>query len=201
MSFFDLSVRPRVVLVTVVMWMILAAGCASPPRVAPRFAQPSTAPIAQAHQAAQRRVQAARVIVKQIGVECPAAKAQIEALGAELDGAQVDLLASENARVTLDAELKAQTDKANGLAANYDKLSEANQALKKTVDQVNRYWGLGAFGYGFKRLVRHLFVLMIILAVVAAALFALSFFFPVIGVAFSAAATFVKSIFARFKRK
>jgi len=46
---------------------------------------------------------------------------------------------------------------------------------KPIIDQVNSYWGLGAFAYGFKVLSQHLFILMLVLGVVGVVVF---FLFP-----------------------
>ena len=69
------------------------------------------------------------------------------------------------------------------------------------ITQVNKYWGLGAFAYGFKVLSRHLFILLGVLAVLAAVLFALSFAFPWIGTAFSTVLEFLRTIISRFRKK
>ena len=85
--------------------------------------------------------------------------------------------------------------------AHEEDLAKYEAYSKPIVDQVNKYWGLGAFIYGFKILAKHLFILGIVVGVIALALFALSFFFPIIGVALGA----VKSVFSRvvniFRRK
>lgn len=65
------------------------------------------------------------------------------------------------------------------------------------IEQVNKYWGLGAFAYGAKVLARHLLILVAVLGVAALAVFVLSFFFPVIGVFFKAAWALISRLFKR----
>lgn len=72
---------------------------------------------------------------------------------------------------------------------------EFNKYSKPIIDQVNSYWGLGAFLYGFKILARHLLILIAVLAVVALIVFGLSFVFPAIIPFIRMVGSFLASIF------
>lgn len=82
---------------------------------------------------------------------------------------------------------------------------EFNKYSKPIIDQVNSYWGLGAFLYGFKVLARHLLILAAVLIVAALIVFGLSFAFPPIGAFLRTAgeviAAFIRKIGDRFRRK
>ncbi len=76
---------------------------------------------------------------------------------------------------------------------NEKKAIEYNQYAKPIIDQVNKWWGLGAFVYGAKVLSGHLLILALVISLAAGVLYALSFAFPFIGLAFR----FVRRLFSR----
>lgn len=78
----------------------------------------------------------------------------------------------------------------------------AVEKWKPIIDQVNSFWGLGAFAYGAKRLASHLFILVLVLGVGGAILF---FVFPaaipfVVGI-FRGITSTIGRVFSIFRRK
>jgi hypothetical protein len=61
-----------------------------------------------------------------------------------------------------------------------------NAAMRPIVNTVNKWWGIGGIVYGFVRLAKHLLILAAVVIAIGVAVLVLSFFFPVIGVAFKA---------------
>lgn len=118
----------------------MLTGCASAPRIAPRFEQPSTVPIQKAHAAVKSHIEAAKVAATDLSRHCPEAKAEIVALSADLDGALMELQTSEGARVQLDTQLQEQTKKANKLAAHSDKSDAALAAASKKLWWYRLHW-------------------------------------------------------------
>ena len=88
---------------------------------------------------------------------------------------------------------------------NEEALAAYNAKAKPIIDQVNKYWGLGAFAYGLKVLARHLLILVAVLAVIALVVFGLSFAFPALGAFIRTAGTviaaFLRKIGNLFKKK
>lgn len=118
--------------VFVILGVLSLSSCATAPRVAPRFVQPSTAPIQRATAATKKHIESAKVIVREVEKECPDAAPQIVALNADLDGALNELQTSEGARVQLETQLSAQTQQANTLADNYDKAGAQITSLRES---------------------------------------------------------------------
>lgn len=123
---------PNAFSILILPFLLFLASCSSVPRVAPRFVQPSTTPIAVAHKATQKHIEDAKVIVREIEKDCPDAKPQVAALTADLDGALSELATSEGARVQLETQLKSQTQSCNDLADNYDKAATQIETLKQS---------------------------------------------------------------------
>jgi hypothetical protein len=94
--------------------------------------------------------------------------------------------------------LSGQIDQAH---KHEQELADYEAKTKPVIDQVNKWWGLGAFVYGAKVLSRHLFILAAVVAVIALALFALSFFFPAIGLAFGAVRGVLNKVVNIIKRR
>lgn len=169
----------------IVAWLLSLCSC-SAPQIAPRFVQPSTSAIAEGHVKAISSVQSAKKRAEDLEAANPALKLQIEPLKVDLENALSALDTSEGARKQLDEQLGQQTTKANKLADAFDTLTKSTAKDKAIVEQVNSYWGLGAFAYGAVRLVKHLLIMAAVIAGLVVILFGLSFAFPVIGVAFRA---------------
>ena len=182
----------------IILFSALLVGCATP-RIAPRFTQPSTQPIAASNARAVSNVKAAKKQLQVITVSNPAIKLQLEDVSNRLDQALDDLGESEVARLKLEAELKAQTAKGNQLADNYDKLSAKVQNQDKIIAQDKKWLGIGRIFYGFVDLARHLLILAAAIVVLCLALWVLSFFFPMVGIALSVMFGFVRRIFTRNK--
>lgn len=111
---------------------VLLSGCAGAPRTAPRFVAASTQPIARATAVAKTHVEHARVILKEIQVESPQSRAQINAVSKDLDGALSELNTSEGARIQLQTQLEQQVTQANQMAADCDKKTVENLQLKES---------------------------------------------------------------------
>lgn len=110
------------------------------------------------------------------------ARAELKAAQNERDQAKADEAAAstdaDNAQWwALDAENRAaEAQKASD--EQHRQLVEAvkqNAEMRPIVEQCKKWWGIGAIIYGFKRLAIHLFILIAVLAVLAAAL---AWFFP-----------------------
>src|SRR5882724_4539565 len=95
--------------------------CATQQHMAPRFVQPSTAPIQKAQAATHVSIQKAQEIVKTLTITLPPDQTKIDALSQALNDAQTSNDQIEGARAALETQLKQQTDTANTLASNYDK--------------------------------------------------------------------------------
>lgn len=181
--------------------------CANP-RMAPRFEKASTAPIQSGISSSKKSVSSAKekvVIIRKV-VEKPEdltpddralLKLQVASLEIDVDNALRALDTTEKARQELDAKLQEQTDKANKLVEdnnrNVAKIKEQNEII----DQVNSYWGIGAFAYGAKRLVKHLFILAAVLFGVGILLFVANLFFPAIGAGIGIAFAFIRRLITR----
>ena len=76
-------------------------------------------------------------------------------------------------------------------------LADWQAKYEPVIKQVNKWFGLGAIIYGFQKLAKNILILGVILAVLAAALYGLSFAFPAIGLAFG----FVRGLFSRVVNK
>lgn len=63
-------------------------------------------------------------------------------------------------------------------------LADWQAKYEPVIKEVNKWFGLGAIIYGVKKLARNIFILLGVLAIAAAALYALSFAFPFVGLAF-----------------
>lgn len=127
------------------LWLV---GCATAPVMAPRFVQPSTAPLQAAHKAitaanaqTQAHIGKAQVIVRTLHLSLPEDQLKIDALTQELDDASNAVADStakaaqaEGARDALDVQLRGTTALANQLAAAYDK-----QGLTITGLQASRH--------------------------------------------------------------
>ena len=107
-------------------------------------------------------------------------------------------LPSESRAIT--AESQAITEHAELVRS-----AKENASMRIVVDRVNSGWGWGAITYGVGRLVKHVFILIAVLAGAAVLLVLLSFFFPVIGVALRAIGPLFTSgvswVGARFTKK
>lgn len=172
--------------------LLLLPGCAAPPKVAPHFTAPTVAPVTARVHTAGKSVANAITIVKTIGRECPQAQAQINALNKDLFDVRSELQTLEGVTIpALASEIKTQTDRANKLSGDYDTLHAQNDKAEAIVKRVDAYWGIGAFGYGLERLVRHLLILAAVIAALAVvawiALMVAGVSMPGIGAAFSAA--------------
>lgn len=84
---------------------------------------------------------------------------------------------------------------------NEEELAKYNAYAKPIVEQVNKWCGLGAFGYGIQKLSKCLFMLIAVLAGVAVALFVLTLVFPEIRLFLKAAFGTLAAIVGRFKKK
>lgn len=121
--------------------ILLLTGCASAPHNAPRFTEPSTAPIRKAIATAKSKVESAKQKTVVIGEECPQAKAMVYALTQDLDGATAELSTAEGARDQLQAELTREIKQANELANDYDKAGAQITLLKESRHGwVKRFW-------------------------------------------------------------
>jgi hypothetical protein len=80
-----------------------------------------------------------------------------------------------------------------------------NAAMRPIVAQVHKWWGIGGIAYGFVRLAKHLLILAAVIIAIGVAVLILSFFFPVIGVAFKAIGPLFGAVMSRigslFRRK
>lgn len=126
---------------------------------------------------------------------------------------QNELLTQQTQRANeTQAELSSQGEAIVVLQGNIQKshdnevaLAKYNAYAKPIIEQVNKYWGIGAFFYGFKVLGRHLFILAIVLVSIALILVVLSFIFPALGAFLRAAGAVIAAIFRRigdiFRRK
>lgn len=125
------------------LWIL--GGCASaPPKPPARFIAPSTEPIAAAHRAAVKHIESAEEKVKIIEVECPAAKAVITALSADLSGAKAELRTSEDERIKLAGQYDKQLGIANWYADAYTNDQKEIATLKQSRhDWVKRFWMAG----------------------------------------------------------
>jgi hypothetical protein len=179
---------------------VFFCSCASP-SVAPRFNQPSTAPIAKSITEARGQVASAKEKAKAIqqAETNPQLKIQIAQLQVYLDSAMQSLDTSGRARLALDDQLERQTKKANGLAKSYNKAAATIKSQSVTIDKVNSYWGLGAFAYGFGVLLKHLLILAAVIVVCLLILFGLSLAFPAIGVGISFVSELVGAAIKRIR--
>lgn len=130
-------------------------GCATAPSVAPRFVQPSTAPLQAAHKAivtanteTKAHIDKAQVIVRTLHLALPEDQLKIDALSKELDMASNAVSVSnekaaqaEGARDALDVQLRGTTALANQLATAYDKQGATITGLKQSRHGwVKRFW-------------------------------------------------------------
>lgn len=139
----------------------------------------------------------------------------IEAAQAQIEIAMQDYAATKTAltnaqQAAADAEgHAAQTDQAAGVLkkqvddayAREKALAADNAKMKPVYDEVRKYWGLGAIMYGIKELVKHLFITIIVVAVLLVGIIVLSFFFPVVGVVFSLVIGVFRRIGSVFQRR
>jgi hypothetical protein len=131
------------------------AGCATAPQMAPRFVQPSTAPIQasvkairEANASTKAHITQATVIVRTIHLSLPEDQLKIDALTAELDAASNAVAVSsekaaeaEGARDALDVQLRGTTELANKLADAYDKQGATITSLRESRHSwVKRFW-------------------------------------------------------------
>lgn len=123
------------------VWLWILGGCASAPPPPPRFVAPSTEPIARAHAAATKHLEAAAEKIKIIETECPGSKATIAALTTDLAGAKSELVTSENERVKLDTENKKIAAVGNWYADAYTAEQKQISELKQSRHGwVKRFW-------------------------------------------------------------
>lgn len=86
---------------------------------------------------------------------------------------------TETRALVAEAQVKTEHDE-------LQRCADENAAMRPIVEQVNKWWGIGGIAYGFVRLGKHLLILAAVIVALGVALFVLSFFFPVVGVAFKA---------------
>lgn len=131
----------RLLAVKISLALLLFSGCATAPRKAPRFDQPSTVEIRKAIALARTHIQHAKTVVAAVSIACPDQKPQIDAISSDLDGALSELQTSEGARAQLDIQLTQQTDRANQLADDYDKSGATITSLQQSRHGwVKRFW-------------------------------------------------------------
>ena len=131
----------------------LCASCATAPRVAPRFTQPSTTTITAQHKAikeanasARQHIEAAKTLTLQI--HDPADQKAIDELSAQLDAADAAVAqsdaradAAEAALAQLDTQLKDETTICNQTADAYDKAAVVITGLQESRHGwVKRFW-------------------------------------------------------------
>lgn len=178
---------------------LLLCSCASqaPARV---YTAPSVAPVKQKITEAKEHIVTVRETVTQLDKECekklPGWQKAYDTTRDELNKAY---LAAQAASDRADLLQKENDTLAQNATKESQQRANAQKALGDLSKQVNAYWGLGAFAYGTKVLLRHLFILAIVGAGLALAVFVLSLFFPVIGVGISVVIGFLKRIFSRFR--
>jgi hypothetical protein len=131
----------RVIDISVLAASLLFASCASQQHIAPRFVQPSTAPIQKAQAVTHTNIQKAQEIVKTLTITLPPDQTKIDALSQALNDAQTSNDQIEGARAALETQLKSQTDTANTLASNYDKAGAQIVGLQESRHGwVKRFW-------------------------------------------------------------
>lgn len=111
----------------------------------------------------------------------------VAAQSAATSAAQSASLAQASAQ---SAETKAQ-DAQKQVDVEHKNLVAAESLVKKmqkVYDQCTSHWGLGAIAYGVGELAKHIFIAIIVIAVLGIGIFVLSFFFPLIGVIFGVVA-------------
>lgn len=118
-----MSLFIRFLAIKITIGILLFSGCVNPPRKAPTFTAPSTTPIKQSIAAATGKAQSAQKKLSIVYNDCPAARAEINAVSADLLGVINELRTSEGDRVTLQSELERETKKGNKLANDYNTLS------------------------------------------------------------------------------
>jgi hypothetical protein len=123
------------------------------------------------------------------------------------------LLLHAQSEITFAKESAAMTER-RALVAEAAVLSEhgelqrsakENAAMRPIVARVNKWWGIGGIVYGFVRLAKHLLILAAVVIALGVAVLVLSFFFPMIGVAFKAVGPLFGAVTSRigslFRRK
>lgn len=125
----------------------------------------------------------------------PAERKIVQHARTELTTAQTDYAAAKSALTDADqraqdAELHAQlTDQYAGILQkrvnvehrNAQTLADLNAKMKPVYDQCTRWLSLGAFVYGFKKLLEHLLILAAVGIGLMALVYGLSFAFPAFG--------------------
>lgn len=191
--------------------VLCASACSQAPK---HFVAPSTAAIrgkvteiqTQTESAiksageAKASISRAKVIGKgnePLLIELITADTQIDALTQELLKTKESAKNAQTEIVTLNTKMEQVVVEANRVVAD-------NVKMKKVVDKVNSYWGIGGILYGFGVLFKHLFILAAVLIVAALGLFALSFIGklnPVLGPIFSFVPKLKQRVQSLFRKK
>lgn len=175
----------------------LILGCSTPAIVTPK---PDVRPVATSNQKIQSETKQVKTLTGRSREVTKSLRADLEAgkiVEAKAKADQLQQIAEEVDQhvVTLEELGKGQEQEIVRLGGQIETSHKNEQALatwkkdnEDVVKQVNKYWGLGAFAYGFKVLFRHLFIAAIVLVVIGGLLW---FFVP-------AAVPFIRMIGAFF---
>lgn len=185
----------------------LLVGCGTPSAVTPK---PDIHPVAVSNQRIQAETKQVKTLTGKSRAVTTALQGDLNSgnvAAAKIKAAQLQQIADEVDKhvVTLEELGKGQEKEIVSLGGqietahkNEQVLGDWKKANESVIEQVNKYWGLGAFAYGAKVLARHLLVLSLVLSVAGVLLY---FFAPAVFAAimagFRLVTAFVKRLFTR----
>lgn len=129
----------------------------------------------------------------------------ISALAASITQAQTDQVLLEQHLTEADkAKAEVEQDKTDYFAAAGKLAADATNDNHRSLAveaEVNKYWGVGAILYGFKRLAKHLLILAVVLVAIVGLLIVASFFVPALGPVLAIATSVWARFLGLFRRK
>lgn len=110
--------------------------------------------------------------------------------GLQFNAAQEHAKAADDAMVEANRRLATAEKEVKDAHQREIDLAKDNEKMRPVYKQVTSKWGLGAIFFGIALLLKHLLILGLVILSLAAALYALSFMFPVIGIVVKAIGMF-----------
>lgn len=114
--------------------------------------------------------------------------------GLQFNAAQAHAKAADDAMVEANRHLATAEKEVKDAHQREINLAKDNDKMRPVYLKVTSKWGLGAIFFGIALLLKHLLILGLVILSLMAALYALSFMFPVIGVAVKAIAVFIHMV-------
>lgn len=114
--------------------------------------------------------------------------------GLQFNAAQEHAKAADDAMVLSNRHLATAEQEVKDAHQREINLAKDNDKMRPVYLKVTSKWGLGAIFFGITLLLKHLLILGLVILSLTAALYALSFMFPVIGIVVKAIAVFIRMV-------